>query len=389
MSGAASVFVLGKGTVASALFAQLHGLQRGGGRASAAVRLVGAADRRGSWFDAGGGDPRAAVARLDAARAGEGLAATIDRLRSLPTPILVDCTAADGMERAYERALGAGVHVVTANKKPLAIPASARARLFAAAARAGRALRYETTVGASLPVIETLQNLIRTGDRVDRIEGSLSGTLGYLAGELARGVPLSRAVASARVQGLTEPHPRDDLSGVDVARKALILAREIGLEVELSEVSIEPFVPASILAHETPEALLTALERYDPLVVSQMEELRRRGEVLRYLATIEPASTRGPAQVRVGPVGVPEQHPAARLRGTEALVSFRTERFSAHPLVVQGPGAGGALTAAGVLADLLGVTRGNQLDPQLGSVGRARASRSCAGVLPNQRTHAR
>lgn len=390
MSGAANVLVLGKGTVASELYAQLYAVQPELSRLGA-LRLVGAADSRRSWFDAEGADPRAAAARLDAAGAREGLPALIDRLRRLQNPVLVDCTAADGMERVYALALAAGVHVVTANKKPLSAGRARRDALLALAERTGRALRYETTVGAGLPVIETLQNLVRTGDRVARIEGSLSGTLGYLASELSRGVALSQAVRRALSLGLTEPHPGEDLSGVDVARKALILGREIGLSLELGDVHVEPFVPAELSRHATPEALFAQLAAYDDAMARRVEALRARGRVLRYLATVEPEGAGAPARVCVGPVGVAEDHPAARLHGTEAFVAFHTDRYRAHPLVVQGPGAGGAVTAAGVLADVLAIARaGGARGAQSPLAGvRARASRSSAGVLPNQRIHAR
>jgi aspartokinase/homoserine dehydrogenase 1 len=279
-------------------------------------------------------------------------------LKRLPVPVLVDCTAADGMERVYEAALSRGVHVVVANKKALSLPMVERDALFAVARRSHRAFRYETTVGASLPVIETLQNLVRTGDRVHLIEGSLSGTLGYLSNEVSRGVRLSAAVRAARERGYTEPHPRDDLSGTDAARKALILARELGCALDLADVVVEPFVPAPLLAHDDVDAFLEAIAGHDDAFERRVEGLRGEGRVLRYLATITPAtSPDDKATVRVGPVGVASDHPAARLRGTEALVAFRTERYSEFALVVQGAGAGGALTAAGVLADVLAISR--------------------------------
>jgi aspartokinase/homoserine dehydrogenase 1 len=153
----------------------------------------------------------------------------LDRLSRRPVPVLVDCTAADGMETLYLEAFRRGIHVVAANKKPLALPLERRAAVSEVARRHFRAWHYETTVGAGLPVIETLRNLVATGDVVERIDGSLSGTLGFLCQEVMAGSPLSVAVRSARDRGYTEPHPRDDLSGLDVARKALILARYHGL----------------------------------------------------------------------------------------------------------------------------------------------------------------
>ncbi len=190
------VGVLGRGNVARELLSQLP----------KELKLVAAIDRK---------------SELDAE-------ALLDVLASASRAVLVDCTAADGFESLYTRALERGVHVVTANKKALVAPL-ANAKALHAAARGAAQFRYETTVGAGLPVIEPLKDLVRTGDEVRRIEGNFSGTLGFLCGELARGVTLSRAVRSAKELGYTEPHPREDLSGLDVARKALILAREAGL----------------------------------------------------------------------------------------------------------------------------------------------------------------
>ena len=216
------------------------------------------------------------------------------------------------------------------------------------------ALRYETTVGAGLPIFETVKNLIRTGDRVLRLEGSLSGTLGFLANEVSRGERLSAALRTARARGYTEPHPRDDLGGTDVARKALILARELGLAVELDEVALEPFGPTSLLALDDVDRFLNAVVGYDDEFGYTVSRLQEDGLELRYLASIDPGAA---PRVRVGVVGVPPEHPARRLRGTEAFVAIYSERYREHPLVVQGPGAGGAVTAGGVLGDVLAIAR--------------------------------
>jgi len=352
-----SVFLLGKGTVGGQLLAQLSAEQPKLLREhDLDLRLVGVADSRHVLFSERGLDPTNATEELG--RAGTApLEAHPGALARLPVPVLVDCTAATGMEALYQAAFAHGIHVVAANKKPLTLPLGERAQLFDAARRAHRAYRYETTVGASLPVIETLKNLVRTGDRVLLIEGSLSGTLGYLSNALTAGEKLSTAVAEARRRGYTEPHPRDDLGGVDAARKALILARELGLRLELSDVTVEPFVRSELLAHDDLDAFFEALRREDDAFEERMASLRREARVLRYLATIEPEGAGRAASLRVGPVGVPSDHPATRLRGTEAFVAFTTERYREHPLVVQGAGAGGAVTAAGVLADVLALSQ--------------------------------
>ena len=346
-----NVLLLGKGTVGGHLLQQLEAnavqLRE---RHGVALRLVGLADRQRAVFDEGG--LQRPVAQLAEAGSREDAEALLQRLARLPIPVLVDCTAADAMERLYAAAFARGVHVVAANKKPLTLPALQAQALHAGAREHFRAFHYETTVGASLPVIETLKNLVRTGDRVRRIEGSFSGTLGYLCHQLMAGTPLSEAVRTARELGYTEPHPRDDLSGLDVARKALILARELGCALELADVEVEPLVPRALLAEEDPERFLRALASHDAHVGAQVARARAEGRGLRYLAQLE-VRAKGPARLRVGPVAVDAGHPAMGLRGAEALVAFFTERYRDYPLIVRGAGAGGAVTAAGVLADIL------------------------------------
>jgi len=364
-----SLALLGHGTVGSELLTQIqeqqHKLKQEHG---IALRVVGLCDSRSWMFEAKGVDLTSWAAALKSGPAvAPSVAARIrllEQLQRLPVPILVDCTAAEGMELLYREAFRRGVHVVSANKKPLTIPWAARQELMASARQHHRAFQYETTVGASLPVIETLKDLIRTGDEIQTVEGSLSGTLGYLANELMQGVPLSRAIAVAKQRGYTEPRPQDDLSGMDVARKALILAREIGLPLALEHVSVEPFAPADLIAEESIERFFERLAAYDGQVEKHVQALRSQGKTLRYLARIEMRGTgeSGSARVRVGPIGIDSDHPATRLRGAEAFIAFTTDRYQEYPLIVQGAGAGGAVTAAGVLADILKVaqrSRGN------------------------------
>jgi aspartokinase/homoserine dehydrogenase 1 len=321
-----------------------------------ALRLVGVVDSRRALFDPAGVPPSEASARLAEVAPGRAsppdVGPLLDKLSRLSVPVLVDCTAADGLETLYAEAFRRGIHVVAANKKPLARPWKEGEALHALSREHFRAWHYETTVGASLPVIETLKNLVRTGDRVERIEGCFSGSLGYVCHALMDGVPLSQAVRTARANGYTEPHPRDDLSGLDVARKALILARELGLELDLEDVSVEPLVPREQLDVDDPEAFLRSLASLDSNVSAQVARYRAAGRSLRYLAQILPHAPGGP-RVKVGPVAVDADHPATGLKGAEAMVSFFTERYREYPLIVRGAGAGGDVTAAGVLADIL------------------------------------
>jgi len=350
-----SVLLLGRGTVGGRLLAQLEAngpaLRE---RHHVALRLVGMVDRHHRLWEPQGLHPGQLPPRAPSSAPGKApdVLPLLDALARLPVPILVDCTAADGMERLYREAFRRGIHVVAANKKPLALPFVEREQLLQEARGHHRAYLYETTVGASLPVIETLKNLVRTGDRVERIDGSLSGTLGFLSHAVTSGESLSRAVRTARDRGYTEPHPRDDLSGLDVARKALILARELGLHVELDDVAVEPFIPREALAEDDPEAFLHSLSGLDATFAEGISRYRAAGKVLRYLVQIVPDAPDG-RQVRVGPVAVDADHPATGLKGAEALVAFTTERYREYPLIVRGAGAGGDVTAAGVLADVL------------------------------------
>jgi aspartokinase/homoserine dehydrogenase 1 len=258
-----------------------------------------------------------------------GIAPLLHRLS--PGAVLVDATAADGMQTVYDDALAQGIHVVSANKKPFVVPWSQRPR-----ATRGARLAYSATVGAGLPILATIQRLVASADEIVRVEGLLSGTLGYVTEEIHRGIPLVDAIASAKALGYTEPDPREDLRGSDVARKAVILARELGAELELGDVELTPFV------------------REGEDVDRDVRRLAARGERRVYLARIE--ARRGEVRASVGPVVVGADHPAARVRGPLAMVAI-TSRRHATPLVIEGPGAGGRATAAALLRDVLAVSK--------------------------------
>ncbi|MFZ5495416.1 MAG: bifunctional aspartate kinase/homoserine dehydrogenase I [Verrucomicrobiota bacterium] len=351
-----SVLLLGKGVVGGSLLKQIDQQNRTLGREhDVQIRLVGVGSSGGVLFDEHGLSTDRAVelqkTALEEGKTVKDVISLLGRLARLPNPVVVDCSAAPGMEKLYLAAFDHGVNVVSANKQPLALPQPLRDELLGRARRHYRAYHYETTVGAALPVIETLKNLVRTGDHVITIEGAFSGTLGFLCDQLAQGTALSAAVRSARKLGYTEPHPRDDLSGLDVARKAVILARELGLRLDLTDVELKPFVPESFLKEDDPERFMQSLASLDAEVAQRVAASKGQGKLPRYLARITPGAAG--AKVTVGPVDVDGAHPAAALRGAEAFVAFHTERYKEYPMVVRGAGAGGAVTAAGVLADIL------------------------------------
>jgi aspartokinase/homoserine dehydrogenase 1 len=259
--------------------------------------------------------------------------------------MLVDVASGDTAP-ALLAAIAHGMDLVMANKVPLASSLSVARAILDGAKANGRRVLHEATVGAGLPVIDTLQQLHASGDRVDSVDSSPSGTMGYLFSEMGRGRAFSDAVRGAMSLGYTEPDPRDDLCGLDVARKGLILGRMLGYGGEMSDVALESLVPES-LRDVSREAFLDALSSCDADWARRIADARARGEVLRYRVR----ATRG--GVRVGLVSVPVGSALASLDGTDNLFVFATARYRDRPLVVSGPGAGVQVTAAGVLGDIL------------------------------------
>lgn len=348
------VVILGFGTIGREL-AQMIPRARGNG---GALRTVAIIDRSGFVFDQDGLSARtvARMAREKAQRVplasqpGGRHASALEAVsfvakNALSHPIFVDATAEDTAP-VLLRALAAGMDLVLANKRPLAGPIQQADALTNLAAAQGRRILHETTVGAGLPVIDTLYKLVDSGDRITRIEGCPSGTLGFLFGEMGRGRKFSDALREAMRLGYTEPDPRDDLSGMDVARKALILGRLLGYRGELSDVETESLTPAELRALPLAQ-FLARLEEADANWDARVEEARRRGGVLRYrcVATKQ--------HVRVGLTVVDTSSPSGSLSGTDNQFAFTTSRYRKSPLVISGPGAGPAVTAAGVLNDVL------------------------------------
>ena len=270
----------------------------------------------------------------------------------LPHAVIIDCSASSAVADHYPKWLAAGIHVLTPNKQAGGGPL-ARYRAVQAAAKSGRARwRYEATVGAGLPVIGTLRDLIDTGDRIERIEGIFSGTLAYLFNRFDGQAPFSELVRQAKQAGYTEPDPRDDLSGLDVARKLVILGREMGLELSVDDVHVESLVPAA-LADASVDGFLQGLSSFDEPMRQRFEAARDNQQVLRYCAVLD-ASGRAEVALKA----LPAFHPFAHIALTDNIVSFATARYRNNPLIVRGPGAGPDVTAAGVFADLLRVAAG-------------------------------
>ena len=264
-----------------------------------------------------------------------------------PHTVFIDCTASDSVARHYPDWFRRGIHVVTPNKKAN----SADWEFYQSLREARRLSRahylYEATVGAGLPVIQTLRDLRETGDDVVSIEGIFSGTLAYLFNVYDGRTAFSEIVRAARQRGYTEPDPRDDLSGLDVARKLIILGREMGLPLELSDVTIESLVPAGLESASADE-FMSELPRYDEAMRARYAAAHAQGKVMRYVGKVT-----NDGRARVGVAELDAQHAFANIALTDNVVRFATRRYCDNPLIVQGPGAGPEVTAGGVFADLL------------------------------------
>jgi homoserine dehydrogenase len=345
------VILFGVGGVGQALIRQIMGTrERIAARAGIRFDLVAAADSQSwQWHPAGldDGALQSILARkrgsapLEGDYPGPNEVVTAALQAGLERGLVVDVTAAAGMEPVLAAALDAGYGVVLANKKPLAGPWQTAQPFFA-----HPYVRHESTVGGGQPVIATLRTLLDTGDRVVRIEGQLSGTLGYICRRLDERARFSVALAAAKTLGYTEPDPRDDLGGQDVMRKLLIVGRMAGWPMEAGAIDVEALYPPA-LAHLDVNEFMLASVALDPSLADRVNAAGAAGEVLRYVAELEEG------QGRIGLKAVPVESPLANLK----YVSFKTERYDDEPLLIGGKGAGVEMTAAGVLGDMVSLGR--------------------------------
>jgi aspartokinase/homoserine dehydrogenase 1 len=263
-----------------------------------------------------------------------------------PCRVFVDATASSKVTEDYETLLGAGVAVVSANKIAFSETMDRFETLKNLGAQ-GMGLFFETTVGAGLPILKTIEDLVATGDTIDRVEGVLSGTVGFISDRLMGGATFSEALKEADDLGFTEPDPREDLGGRDVARKLVILGRMAGFSYELDDVLVEPLLPGEGWADMTVDEFWTRLPEVDAHFSERRAKALEAGNVLRYLASVDDDQ----ASVRMTEVG--PSHPCSSLSNSENLVTIISSRYKNTPLVVRGPGAGPEVTAAGVFADIL------------------------------------
>jgi len=313
------------------------------------VRVVGLANSKRFLADAHGIDLSRWQERLGAAedRMEPGAFAARIAAMELTHAALVDCTVGPSIVEAYPAFIDANLHVITPNKWANALPWKRYAALMELLERRRRHFLFEANVGAGLPIVSTLRDLIASGDEIVRIEGILSGTLSFLFNNFDGSVPFSTLVRDAHRMGYTEPDPREDLSGQDVARKLLILARQIGLRMDLDEVKVDSLVPRALAGGRFASTFFSAFQRCDADLATRVGRAAARGAVLRYVGTLD--GGRGRAGLRE----FPRDHPLASAKSSDNVIAFTTKRYAKTPLVVQGPGAGADVTAMGVFSDIL------------------------------------
>lgn len=346
-----NVFLVGIGNVGSSLLSQIRKQQEKLQKEkSLKLNVVGIASSRKAVFSSDGIDITRCHELLDT----EGIDATPEIIRreilkmNIFNPVFVDCTASADIAALYQELLEHNVNVVAANKIAASSDYPSYLRLKETARRKDVKYLFETNVGAGLPIINTINSLINSGDKILKIEAVVSGTLNYIFNVLASDVPLSRAVEMAKEAGYSEPDPRIDLSGKDVVRKLVILAREAGYEVEQEDVEKRLFVPEEYFEGDA-AGFIDRLRGLDPEFEKKRAEADANGEHFRFVASLDNG------KVSVGLRRVDSSHPFYNLAGSNNVILLTTERYKEFPMVIKGYGAGAEVTAAGVFADIISI----------------------------------
>ena len=346
------LFLVGTGLIGSTLLEQIkkqqnyllkeHLIQ---------FRLVGIANSRKTYFNREGIELEAWREYLDHSGETTDIQHYVDMMKhlNLSNSIFVDCTASQEVVDVYQQIINNSISITTPNKLASSGPLEKYNTLYRLSRKKNVKFLYETNVGAGLPVITTLNDLKISGDWILKIEGVLSGTLSYIFNTFDGSKKFSEVVKEARDKGFTEPDPRDDLNGLDVVRKILILSREVGYEMEINEIQNEALLPASCFNVDSVDEFLRELEKQDVIMDRKLKNARKKNEKLRFIATMEDG------KARVGLQSVGPDHPLYPLSGSDNMLSFTTSRYRERPLVIKGPGAGAEVTAAGVFAEIISI----------------------------------
>jgi aspartokinase/homoserine dehydrogenase 1 len=347
-----NLYLVGAGLIGKTLLNQLVGQERYLEKYKGLrIQLVGIANSRKQLINPAGIPIDQAIELLDST----GVSASLDQFvgeikqLNLPNSIFADCTANKEIHQHYLGLFEANVSVVTPNKVANSGPYEQYAALHQTALSKGVKFMYETNVGAGLPVINTLQGLIASGDRFEKIEGILSGTLSFLFNQFVPGKSFAAVLREAKAKGYTEPDPREDLSGMDVARKILILSREIGLKLEFADITIEKIIPPACEAAPTVDAFFEELDKANAYFEALVNDAYAEKKVLRYIAKLENQ------KISIGLRAVGADHPFYQMDGADNVIAFTTKRYHDRPLVIKGPGAGAEVTASGVFADIVSI----------------------------------
>jgi bifunctional aspartokinase / homoserine dehydrogenase 1 len=350
------LYIMGTGLIGSTLLEQIRRqsifLKN---ERSLEIKVVGLANSRKMLFNEDGIELDTWRNQIEKAETTSDLQGFMDKMKSLnlSNTIFIDNTSSEQVASTYEVLLDASISISTPNKIANSSSYGRYQNLKHIAAKRNVQFKYETNVGAGLPVISTLKDLINSGDRILKIEGILSGTLAYIFNNFKAGTTFSQIVAEAKELGLTEPDPRDDLSGKDVKRKIMILAREAGYAIEDNQIVVENILPEACIKATSVEEFFKILEKNDDYFEKLRSNAEKEGNVLRFSAKLEGG------KASLGLDSVDSAHPFYLLSGSDNMIVFTTERYKERPLVVRGPGAGAEVTAAGIFAEI--ITIGNYL----------------------------